>query len=82
MSSGPFHYAEAERLLENARLIVNAVDGARDNQLEALYDAAQESTRRAGVHATLALAAATAGRLMCEYIEGEYDAVAWSKATQ
>jgi hypothetical protein len=55
--TGPEHYEEAERLLADSDEVID-------------YDIADQMIRRAGVHAQLALAAATALGLS----EGERDA--------
>lgn len=63
MSTGPEHYAEAERLLEAARADFRAVaDPSQDVAPKAYamaYERATVAINAAQVHATLALAAAT-----------------------
>lgn len=56
MATGAEHYLEAERLLERA-LSADAVKGQRNNVAEAVTHIMLEAAQ---VHATLALAAATA----------------------
>lgn len=63
--NGPDHYREAERLLF-------AAAGAGIELSNALALEAQ-------VHATLALAAATATQLVKEFVELEDDAFAWNE---
>lgn len=66
MSTGAEHFLEAERRLAQA----HAESGEFANYLLA----------RAQVHATLALAAATALQLVKEYVELDEDAFAWNEA--
>lgn len=71
--SGPQHYREAERLLAGAQNVMDVapVDGLTRTECAAL----------AQVHATLALAAATAARLADRYI-GDSDHINdWRAAT-
>jgi len=69
--NGPEHYREAESRL-----------GASDWQRQQgdLEDAMHEAAM-AQVHATLAVAAATAANLIGEYVELEADAEEWLRAT-
>ena len=62
--NGPEHYREAERLLENARRTV--VEATPNTVTEAL-DMQDRAARVAQVHATLALAAATAAAQATAY---------------
>lgn len=64
---GPTHYREAERLLGVATAFSN------EPIAQSAYSSAQ-------VHATLALAAATALHLANEFYEVDDDAEAWAKA--
>jgi hypothetical protein len=68
MTSGPDHYREAERL------IGVATEFAMDSVASSARELAQ-------VHATLALAAATALRMAHEYFEIADDVQAWAEAT-
>ena len=63
---GPSHYREAERLLGVAAAFPN------EPVAQSAYDSAQ-------IHATLALAAATALRTLDEFYEVDNDAEAWLK---
>lgn len=57
MSSGPEHYAEAERLLEQADEWLSGEDAP--DSFELVHARRAEDLAAAQVHATLALAAAT-----------------------
>jgi len=76
--NGPDHYKEAERLLESARIDIDAAhhDG---NRLE--HDT---QVARAQVHATLALTAATIEPLCLDYTGGEDtdNTRAWREVTK
>jgi len=77
--TGPEHYKEAERLIELAES-VDWQDGDPDRPNKAEY--AQTALAEAQVHATLALAAATAEPIAQGY-DGPDDTtipMAWSKA--
>lgn len=66
---GPEHYRRAEALLDQAH-------GADNSEGYADYLVA-----KAQVHATLALAAATAQPIVDRYVESDDDSRAWSEAT-
>jgi predicted HicB family RNase H-like nuclease len=74
MASGPEHYREAERLLEQAE--VDARDPMRKYAEDGNVIAAAQ------VHATLALAAATARPAVKEWIGDElHDGSDWTRVT-
>lgn len=80
MSSGASHYLEAERLLQ-------LLDELPDREVEALGRGDSDALgfanlvlAQAQVHATLALAAATATQLTGQFIELDDDAFAWNEA--
>lgn len=65
--NGPDHYRQAERLLVKAE--------------RSEIELSNALVLEAQVHATLALAAATALQLVKEYVELDEDAFAWNEAT-
>lgn len=81
--NGPEHYAEAERLLGTAQDEVEDYARASTAQAEALHwQQSQWAQERAQVHATLALAAATAEPIAQAYAGPDDTTVprAWSQA--
>lgn len=80
MSSGAFHYSEAERLLKDSGAVIRENAGAANS--EAMRALAAAGIAAAAVHATLALAAVQALGPISEWVaEVEGDAVEWAKAT-
>lgn len=81
--NGPEHYREAERLLANAQAEIKRAVAMKDaRRIDAACDLADGAARIAQVHATLALAAATAYPAIRDWLGDEArDGVDWSRIT-
>jgi regulator of protease activity HflC (stomatin/prohibitin superfamily) len=89
---GPEHYSEAERILGNAETEMQAAAKSGAKHIDVTLPLFAAAVANAQVHATLALAAATADRLLLDFtVAGESGCVdlggwddaqaAWIKAT-